>query len=122
MTRNEIDLMVSRLAGFWPSQDLRLNTTKDAWAKSEVLQRLSAGGGKQILNEIKNERQFPSLGQVEAIARRLLRDEFEADCGVCKGDGWYYPPEMLDEFGCRRLDIMVGVKRCPNCYPVAVEA
>jgi hypothetical protein len=121
MTRDDIDLMVARLAGFWPSQDLRLNTTKDAWAKSDVLQRLSSGGGKQILNEVKNERQFPSLGHVEAIARRLLKDEFEADCGFCKGNGYYYPPETLDAAGLRRLDIVVGVKRCPNCYPVAVE-
>lgn len=117
MTRDDIELMVSRLRGFWPSQDIALNTTKEAWAKSDTLQRLSVGGGKAILDAVKNERQFPSLGQVEQIARRLLRDEITTVCGLCKNDGWYYPPEMLDENGLRRLDIPTAVKRCQNCHP-----
>jgi hypothetical protein len=117
MTNEEIELMVSRLRGFWPSQNIALNTTKEAWTKSDVLQRLSAGGGKAILDDMKREKQFPSLGQVEAIARRLLSEERTEVCGLCKNDGWYYPPEMLDHAGLRRLDIPTGVKRCPNCHP-----
>ena len=49
MTQDDIELMVSRLRGFWPSQDIALNTTKEAWTKSDTLQRLSVGGGKAIL-------------------------------------------------------------------------
>lgn len=117
MTRDDIELMVTRLRGFWPSQAIALDTTKEAWSRSDVLLRLSVGGGKAILDAVKNEKQFPSLGQVEQIARRLLSDEKTETCGLCSDTGWYYPAEMLDENGLRRLDIPVGVKRCQNCQP-----
>ena len=117
MTRDDIELMVTRLRGFWPSQAIALDTTKEAWSRSDVLLRLSVGGGKEILDRVKNEKQFPSLGQVEQIARRLLADETTTVCGLCSNTGWYYPPEMLDDNGLRRLDVPVGVKRCQNCHP-----
>ena len=142
MMKHDIDLMVTRLRGFWPSQAIALDTTKEAWAKSDVLQRLSVGGGKEILNKVKNHDQFPSLGQVEAIARVMLRDETPAACNRCNNTGWYYREEQrqympdsaewvrklefvdvpkLDvngnQTGTERCLVANHVNRCEDCHP-----
>lgn len=142
MTPDNIETMVTRLAGMWPSQFIAMNVVCAAWTKSDVLLRLSVAGGREIVDKVKSEKQFPSLGHVEALARRQLQEE-TPPCTLCKNDGWIYPEDQrqytVDGGWIRRSDIVdaplldkdgnqigtykhVGrphVVRCPQCFPDA---
>ena len=140
MSPDHIEGMVQRLAGMWPSQFIAMNVVVGAWTRSKVLLRLSVAGGHEIVEKVKADKQFPSLGHVEALARKQLADE-KPPCQLCKNDGWVYPEDQRQEVlhggWIRRSDIVdaplldkdgnqigtykhVGrphVVRCPQCFP-----
>ena len=140
MSPEQIEGMVQRLAGMWPSQIIAMSNVCGAWKQSEVLLRLSVAGGREIVEKVKTEKQFPSLGHVEALARKQLADD-KPPCQLCKNDGWVYPEDQrtygYDGSWIRKSDIVdaplldkdgnqigtykhVGrphVVRCPQCFP-----
>lgn len=119
MTCAEIELMVDRLCSFWPQSNIARNTVKGGWAWSEILKDTPCEYRSQILTKCKSMKQFPTLFDIERIAKEVMgHDTTKKDCPACNNNGWIYPQHVIDAINLgEQLIVNREVVPCPKCGP-----
>lgn len=116
MTSPEIELMVDRLCAFWPQTNIARNTVKNGWTASMVLLGTNVDLRYPILERCKTMKQYPTLAQIEAIARELSGHGTEkAKCRTCSNNGWVYPKHVVDALDAGERNVAREVVPCPKC-------
>ena len=133
MTPAQIEGMVDRICGLFPTTQIGRNTVKNAWVIDDFLLDASVEEARKVTDWIKaNSDKFPqSLRELHNIFRKVRtlgvkNQPIEVKCDICKGmlwdDGIRY-----SESGVRlneQYEVEVQghtykvVRPCPNCRGV----
>ena len=133
MTPAQIEGMVDRICGLFPTTQIGRNTVKNAWVIDDFLLDASVEEARKVTDWIKaNSDKFPqSLRELHNIFRKVRtlgvkNQPIEVSCDICKGmlwdDGIRY-----SESGVRlneQYEVEVQghtykvVRPCPNCRGV----
>ena len=133
MTPAQIEGMVDRICGLFPTTQIGRNTVKNAWVIDDFLLDASVEEARKVTDWIKaNSDKFPqSLRELHNIFRKVRtlgvkNQPIEVSCDICKGmlwdDGIGY-----SETGVRlseQYEVEVQghtykvVRPCPNCRGV----
>lgn len=133
MTPAQIEGMVDRICGLFPTTQIGRNTVKNAWVIDDFLLDASVEEARKVTDWIKaNSDKFPqSLRELHNIFRKVRtlgvkNQPIEVSCDICKGmlwdDGIRY-----SETGVRlseQYEVEVQghtykvVRPCPNCRGV----
>lgn len=133
MTPAQIEGMVDRICGLFPTTQIGRNTVKNAWVVDDFLLDASVEEARKVTDWIKaNSDKFPqSLRELHNIFRKVRtlgvkNQPIEVSCDICKGmlwdDGIRY-----SETGVRlseQYEVEVQghtykvVRPCPNCRGV----
>lgn len=112
----EIELMIDRLCSFWPQTNIARNTVKSGWTMSEVLLETPVEQRSPMLSRCKVMKQFPTLAQIEALAKELTgRNTVAAKCVTCNNNGWVYPKHVVDALNAGERNVNREVVACPKC-------
>lgn len=130
MTPMQIEGMVDRICGLFPTTIIGRNTVKNAWTTDEFLLNSSVEDARKATDWIKiNSEKFPaSLREMHNIFRKVNGShqiKSEMSCDVCNGELWD-DGIRFDENGRQLNDqytvelhgqIYKVVRPCPNCRP-----
>jgi hypothetical protein len=85
-----IDLFVDRLCGIFPRDNIARNTVKNAWNRDDFLLGVPDEHGKQALQTLEGDDQFPSLKRVKEVFRKMQHktSTVSVTCPLCQGTGW----------------------------------
>lgn len=108
MTPLQIEGMIDRICGLFPTSQIGRNTVKNAWTADDFLLFQSVEDARNILPIIMdNHEKFPSLKEVHRAFRLLRKPAIEQTvvvCEICDGNGWdtgerwnYQTKELLCE-------------------------
>ena len=93
MNSDEISKLQSHLEGAFPNSKLSPSKVFDAWCLSKVLIEFPNQRRADLTRHvIDNAKEFPTLAQLEAAARTILRREQPAHqtCLICDDTGWIH--------------------------------
>ena len=93
MTPMQIEGMIDRICGLFPTTQIGRNTVKNAWVVDEFLLAADLGDSRKALDWIKlNSEKFPSsLREMHNIIRKVQGKsniQSEISCDVCNGLLW----------------------------------
>lgn len=93
MTPMQIEGMVDRICGLFPTTQIGRNTVKNAWTVDDFLLNADVDEARKVTDWIKiNSDKFPaSLKEVHNIFRKVrgqTESRSEIDCNICKGSFW----------------------------------
>jgi hypothetical protein len=94
---NEIELLVNRLAGMFPSQQIPKNTIVNTWRNDPGMLTLSASDGRAALTMLESDPSFPSLYRVKQVFRRVSenRESKTSVCQTCNSDGYIMGSKIM---------------------------
>lgn len=130
MTPMQIEGMVDRICGLFPTTIIGRNTVKNAWTTDEFLLNASVEDARKATDWIKiNSEKFPaSLREMHNIFRKVTGShqiKSEMLCDVCNGELWddgirfdQNGRQLNDQYTIEVHDLIYKVVRpCPNCRP-----
>lgn len=130
MTPAQIEGMVDRICGLFPTTQIGRNTVKNAWVTDQFLLDAEVDEARKVTDWIKiNSEKFPhSLRELHNIFRKVRglgtnNQPIEIKCDICLGTLWDDGIRYSDEG--KRLSeqyevkvqghIYKVVRPCPNC-------
>ena len=130
MTPMQIEGMVDRICGLFPTTIIGRNTVKNAWTTDDFLLNASVEDARKATDWIKiNSEKFPaSLREMHNIFRKVTGShqmKGEILCDVCNGELWddgvrfdKNDRQISDQFTVELHGQMYKVVRpCPSCRP-----
>lgn len=130
MTPMQIEGMVDRICGLFPTTIIGRNTVKNAWTTDEFLLNASVEDARKATDWIKiNSEKFPaSLREMHNIFRKVTGShqiKSEMLCDVCNGELWddgvrfdKNDRQISDQFTVESHgQIYKVVRPCPSCRP-----
>jgi hypothetical protein len=130
MTPMQIEGMVDRICGLFPTTQIGRNTVKNAWVTDEFLLDAHVDDARKVTDWIKtNSDKFPaSLRELHNIFRKVKglgvkNQPIEVQCDICLGmlwdDGIRYSKDgvrLSSQYTTEvRGHIYTVVRPCPNC-------
>jgi hypothetical protein len=93
MNSMQIEGMIDRICGLFPSSQVSLSKAKSAWANDDFLLYQSVEDARKVIPIIMEDYdKFPSLKQVHTAFKQLRRINEPAavfhKCDICDGNGW----------------------------------
>jgi hypothetical protein len=91
MTPTHIELMVDRLCGLFPRDNIARNTVKNAWTRDEfLLLNTYDDEVKGVLAVLENDKTYPSLARVKEVFRNNKKTVVYDGpvCEICDNCGW----------------------------------
>ncbi|CAB4157613.1 hypothetical protein UFOVP691_35 [uncultured Caudovirales phage] len=133
MTPMQIEGMVDRICGLFPTTQIGRNTVKNAWVTDDFLLDAHVDDARKVTDWIKtNSDKFPaSLRELHNIFRKVQglgvkNQPIEVHCDICLGTLWD-DGIRYSEAGVRlssqytvevRSHVYAVVRPCPNCRGV----
>ena len=133
MTPAQIEGMVDRICGLFPTTQIGRNTVKNAWVIDDFLLDASVEEARKVTDWIKaNSDKFPqSLRELHNIFRKVRtlgvkNQPIEVSCDICKGmlwdDGIRYTENGVRLSEHYEVEVQGHtykvVRPCPNCRGV----
>lgn len=133
MTPAQIEGMVDRICGLFPTTQIGRNTVKNAWVIDDFLLDASVEEARKVTDWIKaNSDKFPqSLRELHNIFRKVRtlgvkNQPIEVSCDICKGmlwdDGIRYTENGVRLSEQYEVEVQGHtykvVRPCPNCRGV----
>ena len=133
MTPAQIEGMVDRICGLFPTTQIGRNTVKNAWVIDDFLLDASVEEARKVTDWIKaNSDKFPqSLRELHNIFRKVRtlgvkNQPIEVSCDICKGmlwdDGIRYTENGMRLSEQYEVEVQGHtykvVRPCPNCRGV----
>ena len=130
MTPAQIEGMVDRICGLFPTTQIGRNTVKNAWVTDQFLLDAEVDEARKVTDWIKiNSEKFPaSLREMHNIFRKVRglgtnNQQIEIKCDICLGtlwdDGIRYSSEGRRLSEQYELEVhghrYKAVRPCPNC-------
>ena len=92
MTPAQIEGMIDRICGLFPSGQVSLTKAKHAWTADDFLLLQDVNDARRVIPIImENHEKFPSLKEVHSAFRLLhkpLTEQTVVVCEICDGNGW----------------------------------
>jgi hypothetical protein len=92
MNTAQIEGMIDRICGLFPTSQIARNTVKSAWTSDDFLTFQSVEDARKIIPLVMEQfDKFPSLKEVHRVFRQLHNYTIPAmvqNCEICLGQGW----------------------------------
>ena len=92
MTPTQIEAMIDRICGLFPTSQIGRNTVKNTWTGDEFLLKQEVDDARKVLPLVMHTfDKFPSLKEVHNMFKQLRTSEPKQPhflCEICLGSGW----------------------------------
>jgi len=92
MNLAQIEGMIDRICGLFPTSQIARNTVKSTWTNDDFLLYQSVDDARKIIPIVMDKHdKFPSLKEIHNAFRQLHNisaDPIVMDCEICLGQGW----------------------------------
>ena len=90
MTPIQIDSMIDRICGMYPTTPVPRNGMKALWREDALLLSIDVKQGREVMGLIERHNAIPSLPEIKGMVRTLLKEVVESlpNCEICNGTGW----------------------------------
>ena len=90
MTPIQIDSMIDKICGMYPTTPVPRNGMKALWREDALLLSIDVKQGREVMSLIERHNAIPSLPEIKGMVRTLLKEVVEGlpPCEICNGTGW----------------------------------
>ena len=85
MTPIQIDSMIDRICGMYPTTPVPRNGMKALWREDALLLSIDVKQGREVMGLIERHNAIPSLPEIKGMVRTLLKEVVESlpTCTIC---------------------------------------
>jgi hypothetical protein len=90
MTPIQIDSMIDKICGMYPTTPVPRNGMKALWREDALLLSIDVQQGREVMKLVEKHNTIPSLPEIKGMVRTLLKDSVGSvpTCTICNGTGW----------------------------------
>ena len=90
MTPIQIDSMIDRICGMYPTTPVPRNGMKALWREDALLLSIDVKQGRELMVLVEKHNTIPSLPEIKGMVRTLLKESvgIVPPCMICNGTGW----------------------------------
>jgi hypothetical protein len=90
MTPIQIDSMIDKICGMYPTTPVPRNGMKALWREDALLLSIDVKQGREIMGLVEKHNTIPSLPEVKRMVRSVLEGSIAnvSVCLICNGTGW----------------------------------
>lgn len=90
MTPIQIDSMIDRICGMYPTTPVPRNGMKALWREDALLLSIDVKQGRELMALVEKHNTIPSLPEIKGMVRTLLKESvgIVPPCMICNGTGW----------------------------------
>jgi hypothetical protein len=98
MTPIQIDSMIDKICGMYPTTPVPRNGMKALWREDALLLSIDVKQGRELMGLIEKHNAIPSLPEIKSMVRTLLKEVLESSlpCEICNGTGWDDGERIVD--------------------------
>ena len=90
MTPLQIDQMIDKICGMFPTVPVPRNGMKAAWGADNFLHTVTVEQGREVMALVEKHNTVPSLPELKIMLRSIVKnhDNEKPVCDICNGTGW----------------------------------
>ena len=90
MTPIQIDSMIDRICGMYPTTPVPRNGMKALWREDALLLSIDVKQGREVMVLVEKHNTIPSLPEIKSMVRTILKQPVGSvpPCTICNGTGW----------------------------------
>ena len=90
MTPLQIDQMIDKICGMFPTVPVPRNGMKAAWGADNFLHTVTVEQGREVMALVEKHNTVPSLPELKVMLRSIMKkhDDEKPMCEICNGTGW----------------------------------
>ena len=90
MTPIQIDSMIDRICGMYPTTPVPRNGMKALWREDALLLSVDVKQGREVMVLVEKHNTIPSLPEIKSMVRTILKETVGSvpPCTICNGTGW----------------------------------
>jgi hypothetical protein len=98
MTPIQIDSMIDKICGMYPTTPVPRNGMKALWREDALLLSIDVQQGREVMKLVEKHNTIPSLPEIKGMVRTLLKDSVGSvpTCTICNGTGWDDGERIVD--------------------------
>lgn len=90
MTPLQIDQMIDKICGMYPTTPVPRNGMKALWRDDALLLATDVEHGREVMGLVEKHNTIPSLPEIKNMVRTVLKETVKdvSVCEICGGTGW----------------------------------
>ncbi len=90
MTPIQIDSMIDKICGMYPTTPVPRNGMKALWREDALLLSVDVKQGREVMVLVEKHNTIPSLPEIKTMVRTIMKGTVGSvpPCTVCNGTGW----------------------------------
>ena len=90
MTPIQIDSMIDKICGMYPTTPVPRNGMKALWREDALLLSIDVKQGREVMVLVEKNNTIPSLPEIKTMVRTIMKGTVGSvpPCTVCNGTGW----------------------------------
>ena len=98
MTPIQIDSMIDKICGMYPTTPVPRNGMKALWREDALLLSIDVKQGREVMVLIEKHNAIPSLPEIKGMVRTVLKESVASvpTCTICNGTGWDDGERIVD--------------------------
>ena len=112
MTPIQIDSMIDKICGMYPTTPVPRNGMKALWREDALLLSIDVKQGREVMVLVEKHNTIPSLPEIKSMVRTIMKETVGSvpPCTVCNGTGWDDGLRIEDGFVVHDLYTVVDVR------------
>ena len=90
MTPIQIDSMIDKICGMYPTTPVPRNGMKALWREDALLLSVDVKQGREVMVLVEKHNTIPSLPEIKSMVRTIMKETAGSvpPCTICNGTGW----------------------------------
>jgi hypothetical protein len=90
VTPIQIDSMIDKICGMYPTTPVPRNGMKALWREDALLLSVDVKQGREVMVLVEKHNTIPSLPEIKTMVRTIMKGTVGSvpPCTVCNGTGW----------------------------------
>jgi len=90
VTPIQIDSMIDKICGMYPTTPVPRNGMKALWREDALLLSIDVKQGREVMVLVEKNNTIPSLPEIKTMVRTIMKGTVGSvpPCTVCNGTGW----------------------------------
>ena len=90
MTPIQIDSMIDKICGMYPTTPVPRNGMKALWREDALLLSIDVKQGREVMVLVEKHNTIPSLPEIKSMVRTITKETVGSvpPCEICNGTGW----------------------------------
>ena len=90
MTPIQIDSMIDKICGMYPTTPVPRNGMKALWREDALLLSIDVKQGREVMMLVEKHNTIPSLPEIKSMIRTIIKETVGSvlPCTICNDTGW----------------------------------